>query len=120
HDIFGRLKYTTSREMKFDEAASALWASVYTRFGSKGKKGLVAAALNRAEVHVRRLALVYALLDEANCIRLEHLEAALALWDYAVQCTQSIFGKSHKGAALGVNNHPKVTPIYQLKFPPLG
>jgi len=22
--------------------------------------------------------------------------------------------------AQGVNNHPKVTPIYQLKFPPLG
>ena len=26
------------------------------------------------------------------------------------------FGKG----LVGVNNHPKVTPIYQLKFPPLG
>jgi hypothetical protein len=35
----------------------------------------------RAEAHVIRLALLYALLDGQNTIQPEHLHPALALWD---------------------------------------
>src|SRR5437879_5745556 len=39
----------------------------------------------RAEAHVVRLALLYALSDEQTTINLAHLNAALALWDYATR-----------------------------------
>ena len=39
----------------------------------------------RAEAHVVRLAMLYALLDEQATIKLPHLNAALALWDYAAR-----------------------------------
>ena len=39
-----------------------------------------------------RLAAIYALLDESRLIRLEHLDAALALWDYTDRSARYIFG----------------------------
>ena len=47
--------------------------------------GLTGALTARAEAHSIRLALIYALLDGASSIELEHLQAALALWDYAAR-----------------------------------
>ena len=41
-----------------------------------------------------RLALLYALLDQARDIRLAHLEAALALWEYAAATARWVFGDS--------------------------
>jgi len=55
---------------------------------------LAGAATARAEAHVVRLALIYALLDCAQAIRLEHLEAALALWRYSAHSARWIFGDS--------------------------
>jgi hypothetical protein len=39
-----------------------------------------------------RVALIFALLDRSRVIRPEHLEAALAIWDYAEASVTSIFG----------------------------
>ena len=52
-----------------------------------------------------RLACIYALLDLSPCIRKEHLEAALALWEYCEASAQYIFGD-----ALG---DPVADVIYQ-------
>jgi hypothetical protein len=41
-----------------------------------------------------RLACIYALLDLSPVIRREHLEAALALWEYAEASAKYIFGES--------------------------
>ena len=41
-----------------------------------------------------RLACLYALLDLSPVIRVEHLQAALALWSYSEQSAQFIFGAS--------------------------
>jgi hypothetical protein len=41
-----------------------------------------------------RLALLYALLDRASEVRLEHLSAAEALWAYAERSVQYVFGSS--------------------------
>lgn len=41
-----------------------------------------------------RLALLYALLDQATAIGLAHLEAALALWEYAERSARWVFGDS--------------------------
>lgn len=76
-----------------DEEAEALWCAVYPDL-SEGKPGLMGAILGRAEAQVMRLALAYALLDGATSIHLEHLQAALALWDYSEASVWLIFGEA--------------------------
>jgi hypothetical protein len=49
---------------------------------------------DRAEAHVLRLSLLYALLDGSAVITAEHLIAALAVWDYCAASAQYIFGDS--------------------------
>ena len=49
---------------------------------------------SRAEAHVVRLSLIYALLDSASAIRVEHLRAALALWRYCEASARYIWGDS--------------------------
>jgi len=73
-----------------DAEAGELWASIYPKL-SAGEPGLVGAMLGRAEAQVLRLSLVYALLDCATAIRLPHLEAALAVWDYCEESVRRIF-----------------------------
>jgi hypothetical protein len=80
-------------EMGFDEAARAAWHRVYEEL-SEGKPGLAGGLLARAEAQVRRLACIYAVLDLSAVVRLEHLQAALALWEYAEASVRYIFGDS--------------------------
>ena len=53
---------------------------------------MVGALLSRAEAQVWRLAALYALLDLSDVIKRVHLKAALALWQYAEDSVQYIFG----------------------------
>jgi hypothetical protein len=76
-----------------DEEARRLWYDVYPAL-SRGKSGLLGAATSRAEAQVMRLAIVYAILDESKLVRLEHLQAALALWDYCERSAKYIFGSA--------------------------
>jgi hypothetical protein len=59
---------------------------------SEGRPGLAGALLGRAEAHVRRLAMIYALMDCSNVVRAEHLLAALALWEYCERSVRYVFG----------------------------
>lgn len=79
------------RRLRFTEEARELWREVYEPL-SAGKPGLLGAVIARAEAQVVRLALIYALLDRSPAIRREHLEAALALWDYCEASARFIFG----------------------------
>lgn len=82
-------------EMKRDDEARAVWHAVYPEL-SEGKPGMLGAVIARAEAQVMRLACIYALLDCSYFVRREHLEAALAVWDYCEASARYIFG-----AALG-------------------
>jgi hypothetical protein len=77
--------------MDRDAEAEALWEGVYPEL-SKGKPGLFGAIIGRAEAQVMRLACLYALLDCSAIVKKEHLNAALALWDYAEDSARLIFG----------------------------
>ncbi len=61
---------------------------------SEGGPGLAGAVTSRAEAQTMRLALLYALLDGADCIRRDHLTAALALWEYVEASARFVFGDS--------------------------
>jgi hypothetical protein len=67
-----------------------------------------------------RLALIYALLDGAMSIKVEHLDAALAVWDYAARSAEWAFGDA-TGVPLAerihsilVDNPPELT-LTQLR-----
>ena len=55
---------------------------------------LAGSLTGRAEAHVLRLSLIYAVLDRAAAVRPEHLAAALAVWQYADESVRCIFGDS--------------------------
>lgn len=80
-------------EISRDSQAADFWRSVYPSLSSP-KPGLVGAICGRAESHVLRLALIYALLDQSTTINLPHLQAALALWSYCLNSVDFIFGHS--------------------------
>jgi hypothetical protein len=84
---------SADRPLTFDDAARERWIDVYSEL-SAGQPGLVGAATARAEAHVARLALIYALLDCSERICLEHLEAGLAVWNYSADSGRWIFGDS--------------------------
>lgn len=75
-----------------DKAARDRWCrTVYPKL-ERDVPGIVGALTARASAHTMRLALLYALLDKSGHIRLEHLEAAEALWQYCEDSVQAIFG----------------------------
>jgi hypothetical protein len=78
-------------EVKRDAAAREIWIKTYPVLSS-GEAGMAGAVLSRSEAHVMRLALIYALMDQSDTIRKEHLIAALALWDYVEASVRYIFG----------------------------
>jgi hypothetical protein len=71
-------------QIRFGLAARVAWWDHYARL-SQPSDGLAGAMAARAEAHVVRLATLYALIDEQTTIDTAHLDAALALWDYAAR-----------------------------------
>jgi hypothetical protein len=73
------------------DAARDRWRRVYPHV-SADQPGLFGSATARAEAHVVRLSLLYALLDQDTHIDVEHIDAAVALWEYAARTAHWIFG----------------------------
>jgi hypothetical protein len=48
----------------------------------------------RADAHMLRLSLLYALLDQTDAIDVPHVEAAAALWRYCAATAEYIWGRS--------------------------
>lgn len=75
----------TAGRLRLNEQARQLWRHAYTHLATAQPTGIAGALHARAEAHVIRLALIYALADGERKINTEHLHAALALWDYAAR-----------------------------------
>ncbi len=80
-----------THKLKRDEQAHSKWKEIYPKL-SDGHTGLLGSVTSRAEAQVMRLACLYALLDCSEIIQIEHLEAALALWQYCEDSARYIFG----------------------------
>jgi hypothetical protein len=78
-------------QMTRDDDARSIWCDVYGEL-SAAKPGLAGALLARAEAHVLRLSMLYALIDRSPTIQEPHLLAALAVWDYCERSVYYIFG----------------------------
>jgi len=83
----------TAGQLTLDPDARELWWHLYPQLTQPGD-GLVGHLTARAEAHTIRLALLYALLDGHKKIQSEHLNAALALWDYAARSATWALGQA--------------------------
>jgi Protein of unknown function (DUF3987) len=93
-DLRRALAFTQQeRELRFAAEARVLWSTVYESL-TAGEPGLTGAMTARAAPLVRRLALLYALLDESAVISAEHLRAGLAVWLYAEDSARCLFGNA--------------------------
>lgn len=73
------------------DAARVEWHRVYPIL-SREKPGILGFVTARAEAQVRRLAVLYAVLDCSEKIELSHLQGALAVFAYCEQSAEYIFG----------------------------
>ena len=79
----------TGISMSWADDAGELWDSFYNGLGDDD-----AEYLNRAEVFVLRLTMIYALLDKSAVMKVEHVKAALAVWEYAKQSAALVYGSA--------------------------
>jgi len=79
------------QEITRDNKANAYWAEIYPML-SEGQPGLLGSVTSRSEAQVMRLATLYALLDCCDYIQRQHLEAALAFWQYCEDSARYVFG----------------------------
>jgi hypothetical protein len=85
------LAASTTGLMRRSPEASALWERHYERL-SADRPGVLGFVTSRAEAQALRLSCLYALLDRSATIQVEHLRAALALWDYCERSARWVFG----------------------------
>jgi hypothetical protein len=75
----------TAGRLTFEASARELWHHAYTQLAHNQQPGIAGALCARAEAHTIRLAMIYTLADGERTIKTDHLQAALALWDYAAR-----------------------------------
>ncbi|MFF3922598.1 phage NrS-1 polymerase family protein [Paenibacillus lactis] len=80
--------------MERDEAAAELWEKIYEPI-QKDATGIIGAATSRVIPYLMRIACIYALLDLSHIVRVQHLRAALALWQYCYKSVVFIFGEQN-------------------------
>jgi hypothetical protein len=79
-------------EIVFTPDAAALWARMYEPLETR-PGGIVGAMTSRAVPQVRRIAMIYAILDGSRFIDVPHLQAALEVWRYCMESAKYIFGR---------------------------
>ena len=75
-----------------------MWETIYCDLNERFLPGAIGQLAARAEAHIVRLALLYALTGRSSSIGLDHLSAALSLWDCA---EESLWYLSPGGPTLG-------------------
>jgi len=97
----------TAEQVTLTANARELWWQLYPQL-TQPTDGLLGQLTARAEAHVIRLALIYALLDGQKTIGPEHLGAAVALWDYAQRSAAWALGQA-TGDPLAERIHAALT-----------
>lgn len=91
------ITYANTGEQDFDEEAKALWVDVYEELTTPAD-GMLGAVTARAAAQVRRLAVIYSVLDPkpdgGAIVTADHLRAALEVWRYSLESAALIFGGS--------------------------
>jgi Protein of unknown function (DUF3987) len=84
---------TRTAPMQRTAAATRLWREQYPTLVAPKPDGWFASATARAQAQVLRLSVAYAALDSTQVVDVDHLAAALALWDYAEASARVLFAE---------------------------
>lgn len=91
-ELSQRIRFAQNvNRMIFTTEARNLFAAEYCRLETS-RYGFLAKITQRATAYVCRLSCIFALLDGKDEIGRKHLEAALAVWQYAEDSARYIFG----------------------------
>jgi hypothetical protein len=87
------------------KAAHKMWSRMYVEIENEVGElpPLPQSMCARGVAHVRRLALIFALLDMKDVVDSEHLQAAKRLWDYCMNSARFIFSNESKEQAQAIN-----------------
>lgn len=107
-------KAKTVGHVKRTPEADRLWESVYPAL-TEARAGAFGKATERPRPQVMRLALIYAPLDGSESIGVEHLRAALAVWDYCEASAAMLFGQSPSPDPKRGQNQEAFTPLKVLE-----
>ena len=100
----------TAGQVGLDPDARQQWHDAYHQLSTPAP-GIIGAVTARAEAHVIRLALLYALINNATSIAPAHLAAALALADYAARsATWALAHSTHDPLAADILSALTHTP----------
>ena len=80
------------RIFRRDDQAAAAWRGGLYEELTDDRGGLFGAATSRAEAHVMRIAMIYAVLDRSTAITIHHLNAAVQVWRYCEDSARWLFG----------------------------
>jgi len=80
-----------TQQLKWSNEARAVWVGAYELL-TEDRPGMFGAVTARAEAQTLRLAMLYAIADLSHEIKLKHVTSALAVWGYAEESAQYIFG----------------------------
>lgn len=78
------------RVINFHPEVVSLWLKLYPSL-TQELDGIIGSVTSRSEAQVIRIALVYALLDRSDMIRMPHMLAAIAVWQYCLNSVKYIF-----------------------------
>jgi hypothetical protein len=79
------------RRARWSVQAEQRWRKFYCKFEGQSRKGVLGAALKRTHVHVRKLSMVYAFLEDTFPeINDDQLQASIAVNMYAAQCVRNL------------------------------
>jgi hypothetical protein len=98
-----------SQPIEWAAAARPIWEGIYEGL-TPVQDGIVTALASRAEAHVVRLALIYAVLDESPQILPAHVQAAAGVWRYCHDSLRVLFADSDFGSA----TDPFTTLLYDV------
>jgi hypothetical protein len=82
----------TIKHVNMTSAARKWWFDNYHSLEEDGPQGQAGKMTARAPAHLRRIAMIYALLDKSDQIDTIHFQAALRLWNYCSESAAFIFG----------------------------
>jgi len=97
--------------VSLDDPARERWHHIYRQLASQPDDGIVSQITARAEAHIIRLALIYALTDGQRHINQQHLTAALELHRYAARSAAwALTGATGQPLAEQIHNFLRAHP----------
>ena len=111
--FFEALQFAQAQKyVPLSAAAKKVWIRLYTEIENNHLPGQAGKMTSRAAAHIRRLALIYTLIDKSGVVESRHLQAARKLWNYCEESARYIFNKytrEHLGILLFVESKSETT-----------